>query len=121
MKTNVLKVGLVILAAACGSSNNGIVGTNPPPPPPPPPVGGVHVAIVDYAFRSDTVTAHIGELISWTNTATQNHMAVSDSSVFDSGVILPGGSYTVSFSKTGTYTYHCILHPTMTGTITVTP
>lgn len=120
MKTNALKIGMVILAAACGG-NNGIVGTNPPPPPPPPPVGGIHVSIVDYEYRSDTVTASIGELISWTNTATQPHTVTSDSAIFDSGALLPATSFTVSFAKAGTYTYHDNLYPAMTGTITVTP
>jgi plastocyanin len=119
MKLNVWKIGLVILATACGSKD--VAGYVPPPPPPPPPVSGVHIAIVDYAYRSDTVTASIGELISWTNTASQFHTATSDSAVFDSGVIQPGASYTVSFAKAGTYTYHDNLFPTMTATITVSP
>ena len=28
--------------------------------------------------------------------------------------------FSVSFGKTGTYTYYCVLHPNMTGTVTVT-
>lgn len=33
----------------------------------------------------------------------------------------PGDTYAVTFSKIGTFTYHCKVHPSMTGTITVQP
>ncbi|HEY2805008.1 MAG TPA: cupredoxin domain-containing protein [Gemmatimonadales bacterium] len=121
MKKSLWFTGLVIMMAACGGHND-VVSTNPPPPPPPPPPPtGVHIAIVDFAFQSDTVTAKVGELISWTNTATDIHTVTSDSAVFDSGPLQAQTSFTVSFAKAGTYTYHCALHPTMTGSITVTP
>ena len=45
-----------------------------------------------------------------------------DGSTFtNSGVIPPGGSYTLTFTKAGTYTYYCLFHSGegMTGTVTV--
>lgn len=36
-----------------------------------------------------------------------------------SGALDPGESFTVTFTKTGTYAYACVLHPQMVGTVTV--
>jgi plastocyanin len=53
-------------------------------------------------------------------TGTTHHL-VSDTGVFDSGVFAPGTSFTFTFATTGTYAYHCSIHPTMVGTVTITP
>ncbi len=49
------------------------------------------------------------------------HRLVSDTQLFDSGVFAPGTSYSFTFAAAGTYAYHCSIHPTMVGTITITP
>ena len=36
-----------------------------------------------------------------------------------SGALDPGETFTVTFTKTGTYAYACVLHPQMVGTVTV--
>jgi plastocyanin len=36
-----------------------------------------------------------------------------------SGALDPGETFTVAFSKAGTYSYACVLHPQMVGTLTV--
>lgn len=38
-----------------------------------------------------------------------------------SGIVDPGGSYTLTFTKAGTYTYNCLIHPGMTATVVVQP
>jgi plastocyanin len=43
----------------------------------------------------------------------------SDDGQFDSGVLMPGDSYTVMFKGQGTITYHCAIHPSMRGSVTV--
>jgi plastocyanin len=52
-------------------------------------------------------------------TSGTTHHLVSDNGVFDSGNLGPGRSYSFTFPGPGTYTYHCSIHPTMTGTITI--
>jgi len=37
-----------------------------------------------------------------------------------SGALLPGDSFSVTFTKPGTYPYACVLHPQMVGTLEVT-
>jgi len=39
---------------------------------------------------------------------------------WDSGNLTSGQSYAVTFSKPGTYAFHCSIHNYMTGTIKVT-
>jgi plastocyanin len=41
--------------------------------------------------------------------------------LLNSGIIRPGDSYTVTFTKEGVFDYACILHPLMGGQITVLP
>lgn len=52
-------------------------------------------------------------------TGTPHHL-VSDTGLFDSGTLSVGESYSFLFSAAGTYSYHCTLHPSMVGSITLT-
>jgi hypothetical protein len=54
------------------------------------------------------------------STGTTHHL-ISDTGLFDSGALAPGKSFAFTFATSGTYTYHCSIHPTMVGTITLTP
>jgi plastocyanin len=50
------------------------------------------------------------------------HTTTADSSGWNSGPIQPGqNSGAVYFGAVGTFTYHCSIHPTMTGTVVVNP
>lgn len=49
------------------------------------------------------------------------HNITADDGSFASGTLAPGSSFEGSFSAPGTYGYHCSIHPTMKGTVTVTP
>lgn len=49
------------------------------------------------------------------------HRLVSDNAIFDSGTLAPGAAYSFTFAAAGMYPYHCSIHPTMVGTITITP
>jgi plastocyanin len=56
-----------------------------------------------------------------------NHSATGDDFDSDPGkptaeiIHRPGDTYAVTFNKVGTFTYHCKVHPSMTGTVTVQP
>jgi plastocyanin len=49
------------------------------------------------------------------------HNITADDGSFASGALPPGSSFEGTFSTPGTYGYHCSIHPTMKGTVTVTP
>jgi len=60
-----------------------------------------------------------GTVVTWSNTDSTNHDIVSDTGVWDSGRLATGESFRFTFATRGTYTYHCSIHPGMTGTIVV--
>ncbi len=78
------------------------------------------VAISGFSFSPATVTVSIGDTVTWTNSDAQAHTATADSAAWDSGTIAgSGGTGAVTFSTAGSFPYHCTIHPTMTGTVTV--
>src|SRR5262249_31778504 len=81
--------------------------------------GTNEVWIQNMAFNPSSITVSVNATIKWTNKDDVTHTATSDNGVFDSGSINEGGVYSYHFSTPGTYTYHCIPHPHMTGTVIV--
>lgn len=57
--------------------------------------------------------------MTWTNTDSVSHTSTANGGAWDSGTIAPGGSFSVALSKTGTFQYHCTIHPGMIGTVSV--
>lgn len=51
--------------------------------------------------------------------STENGAAIGADGVFNSGFLLPGQSFSISFSEPGAYPYVCSLHAGMQGTIVV--
>jgi plastocyanin len=78
------------------------------------------VSIVDFEFQPASMTVAEGTTVTWTNNGAANHSATSDTGVFDTGIMAPGTSGSFTFADSGTFTYHCMVHPFMLGTITVT-
>ncbi len=72
-------------------------------------------------FEPSNITIGIGvnNTVVWKNEDSDGHTATSDIPEFDSGMIPPGGSFTHTFLRAGTYPYHCDPHPWMTGVVTV--
>jgi plastocyanin len=80
------------------------------------------VKMVNFAFQPATISIAAGTRVVWKNTtSTTNHTSTSNTGVWDSGIVPPGGRFSRMFNRTGTFRYHCSVHPTqMRGTITVT-
>lgn len=100
------------------SKSSSYNGSNPPPP-----TGSTAtVTITGMAFSPASLTVKTGTTIVWKNNDAMTHTATSDDgSTFNTGNILVGYSGSATASKTGTFPYHCAIHSSMTGTITVTP
>jgi len=77
------------------------------------------VTIQNFAFSPSTITVKVGDSITWTNQDTAGHSATADDNSFDTGILSQGQSKSITFSKAGTYTYHCSVHPMMKATVVV--
>jgi plastocyanin len=82
--------------------------------------GGTAVSIVDFAFQPASIEVPAGSTVTWTNAGAATHTATADDGTFDSGQLKPGANFSQTFTTPGTYTYHCEIHPQMTGTVVVT-
>jgi len=58
--------------------------------------------------------------IQWVNDTSSTVTITSDTGMFNSGAITPGGSYSYTFTDTGSYSYHEAMDPAMKGEITIT-
>jgi amicyanin len=78
--------------------------------------------ISDYSFSPATLTVKQGTKVTWTNKDNVGHTVTSDSGPdsFDSGLLSNNQTFSFTFSKPGTYTYYCSVHPYMKGTVVVT-
>jgi plastocyanin len=81
--------------------------------------GDPSVSIVDYSFSPGTTTVHVGDTITWTNSGQQPHSAIASDHSFDTGILKNGQSGSHTFSTPGTFSYICIVHPYMHGTVVV--
>jgi plastocyanin len=84
------------------------------------PSSTIIIAHDTLTWTNSTIKA--GNNITWINKDFAiNHQIVSDSSnfQFDSGVLKNGQSYSLNFTKTGTYNYHDKLNPNLKGIIIV--
>lgn len=77
------------------------------------------VSIEDFYFEPADAAVEPGSTITWINYGTVPHTVTADDGSFDSGTLNPGDSFTVAFQGQGTITYHCSIHPSMTGSVTV--
>ena len=53
------------------------------------------------------------------HTASSGTAAGGPDGIFDSSLIIAGGSYSVTLDDEGTYPYFCMVHPWMQGTVIV--
>jgi amicyanin len=84
------------------------------------PVAARRVTIAGFAFAPPTITVRVGTAITWTNNDAAGHTVTSDRAGPLRSPVLPrGGKYSFTFTRTGTYSYHCQLHPFMHGTVIV--
>jgi len=81
--------------------------------------GENEVFIQNMAFNPSTITVAVNTTIKWTNKDAVIHTVTSDNGLFDSGNISSGGTYSFTFTASGTYKYHCTPHPSMTATVIV--
>jgi plastocyanin len=77
------------------------------------------VKIDNFVFGPQTVTVPVGATVTWTNLDDIPHTVVSTDGVFKSKVRDTDEKFSYTFTKPGTYSYFCSVHPKMTGTVVV--
>ncbi len=78
------------------------------------------VNIKDSLFQPSSLEVPVGTKVEWHNQDGVPHTVTSDiQGLFDSGVLNPGKKFDFTFNTLGSYGYHCSIHPSMQGTITV--
>lgn len=107
---------------------------------------GQNEALQSLQFYPSTITINAGDSVTWKYPAGEPHTVTFlgpkpspppptdpsvqvpaggktyDGSVYtSSGFMLGGASYTLTFTKPGTYTYYCLIHGEMLGSVVVQP
>lgn len=80
------------------------------------------VEIMGYKYTPAELTIAVGDTVTWTNhdSAPHNVVVTNGPEKFTSPLLQQGQAYTYTFSKAGTYSYYCSVHPDMTAKVTVT-
>jgi plastocyanin len=106
-----------LVASGCGSST-------PSTPTPAPTPADATINIVGISGSSSFVpsptTVSVGQRVIWKNVDSRGHDIIQDANSFTTPVIAAGASADpVTMATRGTFAYHCGIHPSMVGTITV--
>jgi plastocyanin len=81
------------------------------------------VSITESAYQPQTITVTVGTTVTWTNNASRPRSATSPKSgpgSFASGLILPGKTFSHTFTVEGTFPYKSAISGS-TGTVVVVP
>jgi plastocyanin len=116
VKRSICRLGIaglviILLMVAGRAKGSGIVAMEEKPP--------VEIKIDNFVFSPNAVTVPAGTTIHWTNHDDIPHNVVSDDKSIRSKVMDTDESFSYTFTKPGTYTYFCSIHPKMTGKVVV--
>ena len=83
---------------------------------------GPFIGVSSNGLSATDTQARVQDRVTFYNSEDDNpvnHQIVADDGSFDTGVLAPGKSYSVTFASPGTYSFHDALNPALKGTITV--
>jgi len=82
--------------------------------------------VANNCFSPNVVNINQGDTVTWKNNDTVSHTTTSGNpsdnqtgTIWDSGLIAPGSTFSFTFQNAGDYHYHCMVHPWMTGEVLV--
>jgi plastocyanin len=79
----------------------------------------VRAAVQDFLFQPARLEIAAGTTVVWTNGGQMMHTVTAEDGSFDSGPIEPGQLGSITFSRAGTFPFHCTPHPFMRGVVVV--
>ncbi len=119
MIRSALLVTMVLGAAACEREP---FGTPQNITTPPPLWRRAHIEIRDNFFNPVPLTVTQHTRIFWTNKDVEAHTVTFDEPVsFDSGWLSPNQETNRQMNAIGKFSYRCLIHPNMKGTVQVIP
>ena len=80
--------------------------------------GGQAVSIKNTAYDPTSSTVSTGATVTWTNNDSFAHTVTFDAGP-DCGNVAGGATVSATFSKAGTYAYHCTIHSNMKASVVV--
>ncbi len=80
---------------------------------------GSAVSIAGFSFQPSTITISVGTTVKWTNNDSVGHTVTADDGSFKSDTLGSGVTFSHTFATAGTFAYHCAIHASMKGTVTV--
>jgi amicyanin len=81
------------------------------------------VSIKNYMFMPMSIKVKVGSTVTWTNEDSVHHNVVATTASADAPngpLIGQGQTYSFKFTKAGTYSLYCQVHPYMHSTVIVT-
>lgn len=79
------------------------------------------VTILNFAFMPRIITVHAGQTVTWTNMDEEPHTVTDGNDGINSTVLgNQGSTFSYTFTKAGSYSYNCSIHPFMHGMVVVT-
>jgi plastocyanin len=82
--------------------------------------GTVTATMANFAFSPASITASVGDVVTWTNEDSTAHTATLTSDAACTTENLDAdASGSIVFNVAGSYDYFCKIHPTMTGVVEV--
>lgn len=109
-------LGVALAASSCSSSSSKHASAPAVPP------TSVEVVLAGAVgrFQPSQVTVARGAAVQWHNTTSFAHTVTFDAGdTAQHALAAAGGRYSFTFSKAGTFGYHCSIHPSMTGAVIV--
>lgn len=69
-----------------------------------------YVGILDSAYYPDQLAINIGDTVAWDHLDNTEHTVTSDDGLFNSGTMVYGDEFSLTFDTPGTYPYFCQFH-----------
>ena len=105
--TLLLAVGVILVARPSKARGD---DTKPAP---------TEVRVDNFTFAPDTLNVSTNGTVTWINKDDIPHVIASNDGLFKSKALDTDDKFSYTFTKAGTYTYYCSIHPKMVGKIVV--
>ncbi|MGB7552960.1 MAG: cupredoxin family copper-binding protein [Candidatus Korobacteraceae bacterium] len=114
VRTSMLSIGILLVAIASGIGLITCAAAAPANA-----SSEIAINIDNFSFSPATITVPVDTTVRWTNHDDIPHTVVSEDKVFKSQALDSDGDFTYTFTKPGTYSYFCSIHPKMVGKVVV--